>query len=79
VANQRTHVRYTPNCNAFISLGARFTRVGSIRNISLTGAAFEHFPYNQLIPPLNFKPGNSYHREQRAGFLRHSIQNPRET
>jgi len=52
VANQRAHVRYTPNCDAFISLGAGFTRVGSIRDISLTGAAFEHFPYNQLVPPL---------------------------
>jgi len=52
VANQRAHVRYTPNCDAFISLGAGFTRVSSIRDISLTGAAFEHFPYNQLVPPL---------------------------
>ena len=52
VATQRAHVRYTPNCDAFISLGAGFTRVGSIRDISLTGAAFEHFPYNQLVPPF---------------------------
>ena len=49
--NQRAHVRYTPNCDAFISLGSGFTHVGSIRDISLAGAAFEHFPYNPLIAP----------------------------
>jgi len=47
-SNQRAHVRYTPNCDAFISLGHGFTRIGSIRDISLAGASFEHFPYNQL-------------------------------
>ena len=49
-SNQRAHVRYTPNCDAFISLGHGFTRIGSIRDISLAGASFEHFPYNQLEP-----------------------------
>jgi hypothetical protein len=47
-SNQRAHVRYTPNCDAFISLGHGFTRIGSIRDISLAGASFEYFPYNQL-------------------------------
>ena len=49
-SNQRAHVRYTPNCDAFISLGHGFTRIGSIRDISLAGASFEYFPYNQLEP-----------------------------
>jgi len=49
-SNQRAHVRYTPNCEAFISLGRGFTRIGSIRDISLAGASFEYFPYNQLEP-----------------------------
>jgi hypothetical protein len=49
-SNQRAHVRYTPNCDAFISLGHGFTLIGSIRDISLAGASFEHFPYNQLKP-----------------------------
>jgi c-di-GMP-binding flagellar brake protein YcgR len=49
-SNQRAHVRYTPNCEAFISLGRGLTRIGSIRDISLAGASFEHFPYNLLEP-----------------------------
>jgi c-di-GMP-binding flagellar brake protein YcgR len=49
-SNQRAHVRYTPNCDAFISLGHGLTRIGSILDISLAGASFEHFPYNQREP-----------------------------
>jgi hypothetical protein len=52
--NQRAHVRYTPNCDAFISLGSCFTHVGSIRDISMNGASFEHFPYNPLITPADY-------------------------
>jgi hypothetical protein len=50
VSNQRDHQRYMPCHNAFISLGSAFTRVGSIRDISLSGAAFEYLDYTESKP-----------------------------
>jgi len=50
VSNQRAHQRYSPCHNAFVSLGSAFTCVGSIRDISLTGAAFEYLASRDSQP-----------------------------
>ncbi len=49
-SNQRTHLRYPPCHNAFISLGSDFTCVGSILDISLSGAAFEYLAHTNSQP-----------------------------
>jgi len=50
-AYKRTQPRYAPGNNAFISLGYAFTCVGSINDISMSGAAFEYFSHAQSQPP----------------------------
>jgi len=47
---QRAQPRYSPCHHAFISLGSSFTCVGSIRDISLSGAAFEYLAYRDSQP-----------------------------
>ena len=49
-SDQRAHLRYAPCHNAFISLGSAFTCVGSIHDISLSGAAFEYLDCNDSRP-----------------------------
>ncbi|MBM4311510.1 MAG: PilZ domain-containing protein [Deltaproteobacteria bacterium] len=44
-SEHRSQERYKPCNNAFISLGGGFTCVGSILDISLSGAAFEYLAY----------------------------------
>jgi len=51
-SDQRTRQRYIPCNNAFISLGSAFTCVGSIRDISLSGAAFEYLAVRD-VPPFS--------------------------
>jgi hypothetical protein len=39
---RRRHVRYIPQEKAFAALGEKYTKVGKIKNISLSGLAFEY-------------------------------------
>jgi hypothetical protein len=49
-SEHRTGQRYAPCNNAFISLGSAFTCVGSIRDISMSGAAFEYLAFRDAQP-----------------------------